>query len=132
MTTILSNSTPLDPTFNHPSPSLVSAYKECFQGEKMILSELKLASTEARMSELAKQLKNVRVLGHLLVHGPSDASKKHIMSTIFSSGYRKENQDSTKPWLDIGTTTLDMLVREGQYYDTYLLRPCQLQNARPF
>lgn len=107
-----------------PSADLVSAYKICFDAERIVLTNLESTSIEGRKSELLKKLKNVRILGHLLAYGPSDESKNHIATTILYSDYRVEQKEK-KPWLDVATAGLDMLVEEGQYYDTYLLRPCQ-------
>ncbi len=120
----MENGIGLDKDFDHHLPSMVSAYKMCFAAEKQILDQLNEDPTDVQRSELRKMLKNIRVLGHLLAHCPSDAGKEHIRETIFSPDYRTENRDDSKPWLDIGTTTVEMLVQQGQFYDTFLIRPC--------
>jgi len=115
--------TGLDKNFNHSSPTMNSAYMMCFDAEKHILDELQGELTVARKSELRIKLKNIRILGHLLTHGPSDASKTHIMQAVLSSGRQGEAGNGSRPSVEVVTADVDKLVPLGEYYDKYLLRP---------
>lgn len=102
-----------------------SAYMMCLDAEKHVLLELQGELTAARKSELRIKLKNIRILGHLLAHGPSDASKTHIMQAILSSGCQGGASNSSGPSVEVVTADVDKLVSLGEYYDKYFLSPCK-------
>src|SRR5258708_38461529 len=105
----MENGIGLDKDFDHHLPSMVSAYKMGFAAEKQILDQLNEDPTDVQRSELRKMLKNIRVLGHLLAHCPSDAGNEHIRETLFSPDYRTQNTDDSSPRLNIRTPTDERL-----------------------
>lgn len=65
--------------------------------------------TAVEVESLEKKLVNIRILGYLLVSGPTDTARKHVAKTILTDKDRGS----------------DMVVNWGGFYDQLLLRPCQ-------
>lgn len=63
---------------------------------------------------LEKKLVNIRILGYLLVFGPTNTSRKHIAKTILT---------------DINGGP-DKVIDQGRFYDQYFLRPCEFSASR--
>lgn len=94
--------------FVHEHPTIVSAHRRCRNVGKDISRMTKSSSVQSETIILHKQLVNVRILGHLLAIGPSDAAKTHIAKTILSCE-------------DDGT-----LIQQGEFYDKHFIRACKL------
>lgn len=75
--------------------------------EQSILNALDLATNKKERTVESKRLINIRILGHLLARGPSDAAIAHITSSIISC-----EPDAQK---------LDLL---GDFYDKHFIRTC--------
>ncbi|KAG7440318.1 uncharacterized protein BT62DRAFT_1050811 [Guyanagaster necrorhizus] len=97
--------TELGDDFTHPNPSFVSAHRRCREVEKDLMVQV---SRNPSDMVLRKQLVNVRIMGHLLKVGPTDAAKSHISTTI--------NSEATD----------EALIARGAFYDRFFIRTCWL------
>jgi len=114
--------TDLDKNLKHAQPEFEGAYGMCLEAENYLRNMLACDGTPRDKAHIQSQLNDVRILGHLLVHGPSETSKagivKVVLDTLTSACYVKEN-------LNIGDTCARMLVPLGDFLNNFLIRPCK-------
>jgi len=95
----------------HQSPEVTAAYSVCLDAEKCLVPQqppiFALAKVEAL--ERARALVKIRILGYLLVFGPTDTARKHVAGTILTE---KEKGP-------------EALIELGGYYEKYFLHPCK-------
>jgi hypothetical protein len=76
-------------------------------------------------SRFQSQLNDVRIIGHLLVHGPSETAKasivKVVLDTLTSSYYRRYVEEN----LHIAEICFRMVAPLGGFLDKFLIRPCK-------
>jgi hypothetical protein len=103
---------PLSETFTHVNPTVLSSYNICRDAEQKIMHRLSNANDDLCI-ELNQRLINVRILGHLLSYGPSDASIAYLAHSIVSTGDYAGESEGKK------------LAELGGFIETYFMRSCK-------
>ncbi|KAK0458291.1 uncharacterized protein EV420DRAFT_1309047 [Desarmillaria tabescens] len=101
---------PLD--FRHPEPTVVSAYERCRIVEKNIMRQIDETALESELKLLNKYLVDVRILGYLLTFGPTIEAISHVADTTICC----EDDDA--------------VVKQGNFFDRYLLRTFRKKEVR--
>ena len=70
--------------------------------------------TKAGAGTLEKKLVNIRILGHLLVIGPTDTAREHVGRMVLA---------------DVGGG-FDEIINRGWFYDKFFLRSCKFSPSR--
>lgn len=99
----------LSDDWTHPSPTVVAAYRACLELEKALANQGAQILSAVENRALEKKLVNVRILGYLLIFGPTDTAREHVARTVLAD----EEEGA------------DISIR-GAFYDQLLLRACKL------
>ena len=100
--------------WTHPSLAISTAYKVCLDLEKESIRQNAPNLTKANAEALEKKLVNIRILGYLLVFGPTDASREHVAKAVLSDAVGGPNE----------------IINRGKFYDDFFLRPCEFSLSR--
>ena len=100
----------LSDDWTHLFPAVAAAYGVCLEVEEELMRQQTSSLTVPETKALEKKLVNIRILGYLLVLGPTDAAREHIAKAVLTD----KDQGS------------DMLIDRGGFYDQIFLRSCEL------
>jgi len=95
----------LSDDWTHESLKITTAYRICLAADKQLQRAQTVPSVGVKNPDRA--LVNIRVLGYLLVFGPTDTAREHIASTILKA------------------KDLTSLIDLGEHYEKHFLRPCK-------
>ena len=98
----------LSDDWTHPSPTVVAAYRVCLELEKTLTGQGTQISSAIEKRALEKKLVNIRILGYLLVFGPTDTAREHVARTVLAD--KEEGAE---------------INLRGAFYDHLLLRACK-------
>ncbi|TFY74375.1 hypothetical protein EWM64_g9637 [Hericium alpestre] len=97
---------PLSPELTHQSPSVVSALNTCRNVEANLMRQCSSENSKVVNADLERHLVYVRILGYLLVYGPSITAETWVAKCIHSC---KDD---------------DELLDLGPFFDQHLLASC--------
>lgn len=106
----------LSDDWTHLSPAVAAAYGVCLDVEKELMRKQTPALTAVETKAVEKRLVNIRILGYLLVFGPTDTAREHVANTILA----EKDQGS------------DTVISRGGFYDQLLLRSCQFSLSHTY
>jgi len=95
----------LSDDWTHESPEITAAYKLCLEADEHLQRAQTVPLVGVKNAEGA--LVNIRVLGYLLVLGPTDTAREHVASMI------------------VKAKDLTSLIDLGEHYEKRFLRPCK-------
>lgn len=105
--------------FTHANPIVVSVYGRCYEAQEKILRDLNggMPLTQSTKKALAISLVYVRILGYLLLYGPTQMAQERV------------GNDAARSLANV-TITEDNLVEEiaklGSFYEANFIRICEL------
>ena len=99
----------LDNDWAHLSPAVTAAYQLCLDVEKELMDKRTSTLTATEAKDLEKKLVNTRILGYLLIFGPSEEARGHVAKSILT-----DKDDGS-----------DAVVDRGGFYDQVFLRACK-------
>lgn len=105
--------TKLSDDWTHTSQDVTTAYQICLGVESCLMPQQGSNYTQAEKKRMEKNLINIRILGYLLIYGPTDIAREHIARTILTDK-------------DGGSAAL---IARGGYYDQHFLRPCTFSSS---
>lgn len=100
--------------WTHLSPVVDTAYGICLDVEKELMRQQTPTLTAVEAKALEKELINTRILGYLLVFGPTDTARRHVANAILTN--KDRGHKSITSW--------------GGFYDQLFLRPCKFSPSR--
>ena len=100
--------------WTHPSLAISTAYEICLHVEKEFVRQNTPNLPKDDAEALEKNLVNIRILGYLLVFGPTDASREYVARTILTDAGRG----------------LDAITKLGWFYDEFFLRSCKFSPSQ--
>ena len=100
--------------WTHPSLAISTAYEICLHVEKEFMRQNTPNLPKDDAEALEKNLVNIRILGYLLVFGPTDTSREHVARMILADAGRG----------------LDEIINRGRFYDEFFLRSCQFSPSQ--
>ncbi|TFY80797.1 hypothetical protein EWM64_g3214 [Hericium alpestre] len=75
---------PLSPNLTHQIPTVVSALNTCRKVKSDLMHQCGSENSKAVNTELERHLVYVRILGYLLIHGPSTTAEAWVAKCIHS------------------------------------------------
>ena len=104
----------LSSDWTHVSPAVATAYEVCLEAEEELMHQQTVILTATETKALEKKLVNIRVLGYLLMFGPTDAARENIAKMTLTD--KGESPDALVDWRG--------------FYDHFFLRTCKVSPSR--